>query len=228
MLLELWGGLGGQNLYTNTARRGPQRPPWRLFGVYVFSFVFPWKQAFWYTPKLLFCLFRDLSFQSWKHLWCILFSLRRLWGGRKRTLSGTGCRNNFLQFPTISFENQRRTATPKRWKWDQRTKTSAKTSSKFWFGPVSVCLWDLFNTIPDLGSSISAGAGRISTWMTLQRKYPLTRDHYKHIAPWGKGGLFERTTRQIRNCCKASLLDSFLEVIFWYQKLPRHVLVDCC
>ena len=31
--------LGGQNLYTNTARRGspsPPQTPWRLFGVYVF------------------------------------------------------------------------------------------------------------------------------------------------------------------------------------------------
>ena len=46
--------IGCQNLYTNTARRGPQQPPWRLFGVYVFSSFFPWKQAFWYTPPNLF------------------------------------------------------------------------------------------------------------------------------------------------------------------------------
>ena len=46
------GILGGQNLYTNTARRGPSETPWRLFGVYAFSFFSPWKQAFWYTPNL--------------------------------------------------------------------------------------------------------------------------------------------------------------------------------
>ena len=42
-------GIGGQNLYTNTARRGPPQMPSMLFGV---------------------------SVQSWKHLWCILFSLQ--------------------------------------------------------------------------------------------------------------------------------------------------------
>ena len=33
--------LGGQNLYTNTVRRGPPHTPGRLFGVYDFSPLFP-------------------------------------------------------------------------------------------------------------------------------------------------------------------------------------------
>ena len=42
-----WAWIGGQNLYANTARRGPPpQTPWRLFGVYVFYFFFTWKQAF--------------------------------------------------------------------------------------------------------------------------------------------------------------------------------------
>ena len=38
--------VGGQNLYTNTVRRGPPHTPGRLFSVYGFPPLFPWKQAF--------------------------------------------------------------------------------------------------------------------------------------------------------------------------------------
>ena len=56
--------IGYQNLYTNTARRGPQQPRWRLFGVYVFSSFFPWKQAFWYTPNLFFACWGTWVFRA--------------------------------------------------------------------------------------------------------------------------------------------------------------------
>ena len=68
--------IGGQNLYTNAAWRGPQQPPWRLFGVYAFASFFPLKTSFLVYTKPFFCLLRHLSFQSCKHLWCILFSLQ--------------------------------------------------------------------------------------------------------------------------------------------------------
>ena len=59
----IWAPLiGGQILYTNTARRGPPQTPWRLFGVYVFSFFLPWKQAFWYTPNLFFACWAGNTF----------------------------------------------------------------------------------------------------------------------------------------------------------------------
>ena len=63
--------VGGQDLYTTTARRGPPQTPCRLFGCICLFLL-------WYTPNLsfFFCLLRHLSFQSCKHLWCILFSLR--------------------------------------------------------------------------------------------------------------------------------------------------------
>ena len=38
--------LGGRNLYTNTARKRSPQTPWRLFGVYAFSFFFPSKPLF--------------------------------------------------------------------------------------------------------------------------------------------------------------------------------------
>ena len=56
--------LGGQNLYTNTARRVSPQTPWRLVGVYVFSFFFPWKQAFWYTPNLFFACWDTWVFRA--------------------------------------------------------------------------------------------------------------------------------------------------------------------
>ena len=59
-----------------TARRRHPQTPWRLFDVYVFSFFFPLKTSLLVYIKLLFGLLRHLSLQSWKHLWCIRFSLR--------------------------------------------------------------------------------------------------------------------------------------------------------
>ena len=63
-------------IYTPMLREGvPPQTPWRLFDVYVFSFFFPCKQAFWYIPNLFFCLLRHWSFQSWKPFG-VYFSLR--------------------------------------------------------------------------------------------------------------------------------------------------------
>ena len=52
--------------------RGPPPTPWRLFGVYVFSFFFPWKQALWYTPNL-FLPVEALEFSELKTLWVYTF-----------------------------------------------------------------------------------------------------------------------------------------------------------
>ena len=74
--LSIW--LGAQDLYTNTARGRPPQTPGSLFGVYVFSFSvpsFPLENKLFGIHQTCFCLLRHLSFQSWKHLWCI-FSLR--------------------------------------------------------------------------------------------------------------------------------------------------------
>ena len=70
--------LGGQNLYTKTARRGPHK---HLEGSLVYMY-FPsllrLETSFLVYTKPLFCLLRHLRFQSWKHLWFMLFSLRPL------------------------------------------------------------------------------------------------------------------------------------------------------
>ena len=55
----------------------PPQTPRRLFGVYVIS-LFSLENKTFGIHQTSFCLLRHLSFQSWKHLWCILFSLRYL------------------------------------------------------------------------------------------------------------------------------------------------------
>ena len=40
--------------------------------------LFPWQQAFGYTPNLFFGLLRHLIFQSWKHHWWNLFEIWNL------------------------------------------------------------------------------------------------------------------------------------------------------
>ena len=63
-----------KSIHQCSVKRSPPQTPGRLFGVYVFfSLLFLWEQAIGSTPNLFFCLLRHLSFQSWKHLWCIFF-----------------------------------------------------------------------------------------------------------------------------------------------------------
>ena len=68
--------LGGQNLYTNAAWRGFPTNTFKALWCICIFLLFPLKASFLVYTKPLFCLLRQLSFQSWKHLWCILFSLR--------------------------------------------------------------------------------------------------------------------------------------------------------
>ena len=80
-LLGNWTGLnsGGQNLHINTVR-DPMHS-WQALWCVRFPPCFPLKTSFWHTPNLFFCRLRRLSFQSWKHLWCILLALRSCFPG---------------------------------------------------------------------------------------------------------------------------------------------------
>ena len=58
--------IGGLNLYTNAARRGPPQTPRRLLGVCVFSFFFPLKTSSLVYTKPLFWPIEALEFAELK------------------------------------------------------------------------------------------------------------------------------------------------------------------
>ena len=83
----IWGRakrIGGQNLYTNTVRRGPPRTPGRLFGVHDFFPLFSLENKlfakFLVYTKPLFRLLRHLSFSELKTPLVYTFFPPNIWG----------------------------------------------------------------------------------------------------------------------------------------------------
>ena len=134
---------------------------------------FPWKTSFLVYTKPLFCLLRHLSFQSWKHLWCILFfpPIRRRqssWNFPCALFQGVALSCDRLKFvscnvyvigcvaectkPTHSqslanfvanFHSQGISATRTRFSHFIRKKHSHSLANSFATLNLQLCLWDL-------------------------------------------------------------------------------------